>query len=415
MQLCQHACTKEVHLGSGAGGLLLQRRLPDCVDELLRRFGGQVQMIYIDPPFNTGQRFDMKMRVGEEDWKRSRARLTLSAYDDRWPSEEEYLSMMRSALTLARELLRDEGTIFLHIDSRMHARLRLMMDDIFGPQNFLNEIIWAYQSGGRALNHFSRKHDIILFYRKSRLYYFNIRSVPVPRAENRSNHMRRCVDADGRTYRTIRSGGKEYVYYDDEPAYPGDVWDDVSHLQQKDPQRTGYDTQKPVKLLERIVLCASRPGDIVCDLFCGSGTTLVAAAQNGRRFLGVDQSVTAHAVARKRLLGRKLEIETQAQPVNAEVSATLMPGIGFYTVQLLKYEIEAELGCFDGLDAVDQWSAGFLREGAFLSYANAVRSKQSPCLAKTLEIPVLSGTPCIETVDVLGRRALYCFTETSGQ
>ena len=92
-----------------------------------------------------------------------------------------------------------------------------------------------------------------------------------------------------------------------------------------------------------------------------------------------------------------------------------MPGIGFYTVQLLKYEIEAELGCFDGLDAVDQWSAGFLREGAFLSYANAVRSKQSPCIAKTLEIPVLSGTPCIETVDVLGRRAFYCFTETSGQ
>lgn len=409
MQLLKRACTKEVHLGSGAGGYLLRRSLPGCAKELLERFGGQVQMIYIDPPFNTGQRFDMKMRVGEEDWKRSRSRLTLPAYDDRWRSEEEYLAMMRGTLGLARDLLREDGTLFLHIDARMHARLRLMMDEIFGAQNFLNEIIWAYQSGGRALNHFSRKHDIILFYRKSRSYYFNIRAVPVPRVENRSNHMRRCVDAQGRTYRMIRSGGKEYVYYDDDPAYPGDVWDDVSHLQQKDPQRTGYDTQKPVKLLERIVLCASRPGDLVGDLCCGSGTTLVAAAQSGRRFLGIDESLTAQSVSRKRLLGRKMELEAEAQEVCARVDATILPAIGFYTLRLTRYEMEPQLGRFEGLDAVDQWSAGFLREGVFHPYAHAARSKQSPRLEEMLEIPVLLGTPCIETVDVLGRRAYYCF------
>lgn len=88
----------------------------------------------------------------------------------------------------------------------------------------------------------------------------------------------------GRSYRAIMSGGKEYRYYDDEPAYPGDVWDDISHLQQKDPQRTGYETQKPLKLLERIVSCSSQEGDLICDLFAGSGTSAVAAAGLNRRF-----------------------------------------------------------------------------------------------------------------------------------
>lgn len=411
MQVWRCDCAREVHLGSGAGGLLLQRSLPECADELLSRFGGQVQTIYLDPPFNTGERFAMKMRVGEAEWRSSRARLTLPAYDDRWPSEAAYLEMMRGALTLAHGLLREDGTIFLHIDARMHAHLRLMMDEIFGAEHFLNEIIWAYQTGGRALRHFSRKHDIILFYAKSRKYFFNIRAVPVPRAENRSNHMRRCVDADGRTYRTIRSGGREYIYYDDEPAYPGDVWDDVSHLQQKDPQRTGYDTQKPFKLLERIVLCASRPGDLVCDLFCGSGTTLDAAARSGRRFLGVDRSLAAQTVSRKRLLGCRMELEAPPSDVAARVFASMAVGIGFYTVHLDGYEIEPERGRFEGLDAVDQWSAGFLRGDAFHPYANAARSKQRPRLPDALEIPVLSGTPCLETVDVFGRRAYHCFAQ----
>lgn len=97
------------------------------------------------------------------------------------------------------------------------------------------------------------------------------------------------------------SGGKEYRYYDDEPAYPGDVWDDISHLQQKDPQRTGYETQKPLKLLERIVSCSSQEGDLICDLFAGSGTSAVAAAGLNRRFLCVDQSPLAIATTGKRL------------------------------------------------------------------------------------------------------------------
>ena len=120
--------------------------------------------------------------------------------------------------------------------------------------------------------------------------------------------MKRQVDEHGRAYRTIRSGGKTYTYYDDDPVYPGDEWTDVSHLQQKDPQRTGYDTQKPLALLNRIILCCTKENDLVADLFCGSGTTAVAAAQAGRRYLMLDSDERAHAVTRKRLLGTALTI-----------------------------------------------------------------------------------------------------------
>ena len=269
------SCVAERHMGRESMGTLIQAKMPEEGETLLSRFGGQVQTIYLDPPFNTGKQFDMKVRIGEGGYKNGSPSLNLPAYDDRWPDRTEYLAMMKKTLLLSRELLKKEGTIFLHIDSRMYAHLRLLMDEVFGESNFLNEIIWSYQTGGRARSYFPRKHDVILFYARSRSYYFNLKAVPVARNESRSNHMRRAVDENGRSYRAIMSGGKEYRYYDDEPAYPGDVWDDISHLQQKDPQRTGYETQKPLKLLERIVSCSSQEGDLICDLFAGSGTFAV--------------------------------------------------------------------------------------------------------------------------------------------
>ena len=294
-------CQSERHLMKDSSGTLLHAGLPESSREMLSRYADTVQTVYLDPPFNTGKRFEMRARVGEKGYRTGSPALTLEAYDDRWESREAYLQMMRAALETARGLLRREGTVFVHIDARMSAHMRLLMDDVFGENNFLNEIVWAYQTGGRARSYFPRKHDTILFYAKSRSYYFNLKAVPVARAETRSNHMRRGVDEDGRTYRAINSGGREYRYYDDEPAYPGDVWNDVSHLQQKDPQRTGYDTQKPLRLLERIVSCSTQEGDTVCDLFCGSGTTAVGAAgpplplrgQEHARRLGDGQTAAA--------------------------------------------------------------------------------------------------------------------------
>lgn len=408
-------CVTERHLSKESRGTLIQDVLPGCAGNLVARFGGSVQMVYLDPPFGTGKRFDMKVRVGEAGYRTGAPSLQLMAYDDRWESREAYLSMMRKTLELARALMKKEGTIFLHIDSRMHARLRLMMDEVFGENNFLNEIVWSYQSGGRARTYFPRKHDVILFYAKSRSYYFNLKAVPISRAEARSNHMRRGVDEDGRSYRCIISAGREYRYYDDEPAYPGDVWDDISHLQQKDPQRTGYETQKPVRLLERIIRCSTQEDDLVCDLFCGSGTTAVAAGQLGRRFLCVDQSPLAIAVARKRLLCENLvdkaiacEVEAPCGEDDCAVEAEVFPAISSYTVRLISFESEAsrEAG-ITGLDAVDSWAAGFVQGDVFRGCASSARASGCPQLSTMLEMPVCAGEPCLMIVDIWGNRRFY--------
>jgi len=390
-------CAAERHLGKESMGTLMQATLPACREELLARYAGTVQTVYLDPPFNTGKRFDMKVRIGEKGYRTGSPSMSLPAYDDRWPDRDAYLSMMRETLTLARDLLKKEGTIFLHIDCRMHAHMRLMMDEIFGESNFLNEIIWSYQSGGRARTYFPRKHDVILFYAKSRSYYFNLKAVPVARSETRSNHMKRSVDEDGRVYRSIISAGKEYRYYDDEPAYPGDVWDDVSHLQQKDPQRTGYDTQKPVRLLERIISCSTQEGDLVCDLFAGSGTTAVAAA--GKR---LSQTTTGKP------MGVCYDVEAPCGEDDCFVEAEVFPAITSYTVHLMSYDsVEAREAGISGLDAVDQWSAGFVQGDMYRSCVASVRTVGTPALATTLEMPVQAGEPCIMIVDIWGNRRFY--------
>ena len=215
--------------------------------------------------------------------------------------------MMRAVLTACHRMLAPDGSLYLHIDYRMNPYLRLMLDEIFGQANFMNEIIWAYKSGGRSTRHFSRKHDTILFYRKSKAVYFNIHAVGVPRGPEKRNNMKRSIDELGRVYFSIRSGGKTYTYYEDTPIFPSDVWDDVEHLHQRDPERTGFGTQKPEALLRRILLASSRPGDLVCDLFSGSGTTAAVAAKLGRRFLVADASPVAMQLLRARQLVNQSE------------------------------------------------------------------------------------------------------------
>ena len=210
----------------GGGGVMGELFLGDSLalaDKLIQKYGGRVQCVYMDPPFFTGDLFDMRVRVGEREWKNGAGSLDVHAYSDKWDDKQQYVDTMRAMLKLARELLSDTGVIFLHVDFRMQAHLRLLMDEIFGENNFLNEIIWTYQTGGRARKYFSRKHDVILFYRKSSSYKFYMENVPISRTDARRNHMKRQIDKDGRVYRTIKSGGKVYKYYDDDPVFPGDV------------------------------------------------------------------------------------------------------------------------------------------------------------------------------------------------
>ena len=285
-------CKTEQHDIGGPGSFYLARSeklLPKLIDE----YKGKVQLIYLDPPFGTGDSFQRRSDKDEE------SRIPL--FRDDMP-EAEYLKWMRTILTGCHTLLSPTGSLYLHIDWRMNAKLRLMLDDIFGQDNFMDEIVWSYKSGGRATRFYPRKHDTILFYRKSRRVYFNIAAVGQPRGPERRNHMKQFVDQDGRVGFSIRTNGKLYTYYEDDLIYPSDVWTDIEHLQQKDKERLGYATQKPEALLERIILASSREGDLVCDLFSGSGTTAAVAVKTGRRFLAVDASPLALITLRKRLL-----------------------------------------------------------------------------------------------------------------
>lgn len=281
----------------GGGGRFVLARAQDAAPLLLKDYAGKAQTIYLDPPFGTGDTFAAQVGAG---------RLRVPAYEDDL-GQADYLAMMEGVLRLCHALLAPTGSLFLHIDQRMSAPLRLLLDGIFGPENFVNEIIWSYRSGGRATHYFPRKHDNILLYRRSRRMYFNIRAAGTPRGPGRRNHMKRSVGPDGRVSYSIRAGGREYVYHEDSLVYPGDVWDDIEHLHQRDPERTGYSTQKPLALLERIIKTSSQPGDLVMDLFAGSGTTAVAAARLGRRWVAVDASPVALLVLRKRMLASQKE------------------------------------------------------------------------------------------------------------
>ncbi|MCR5611156.1 MAG: site-specific DNA-methyltransferase [Clostridiales bacterium] len=313
--------TGELHL-IGGEGTVIHADFRDVWDELVSRFAGSARVVYLDPPFNTGGAFE---------FRRGKTQL---AYRDSVPWEE-HLSLIRSAAELSKKLLAPDGTLFLHIDCAVAAYCRVMLDEVFGRDAFTNEIVWAYKSGGRSKRNFSNKHDVILMYRMSPDSYFNIGAVGAARGPKRRNHMKRCVDETGRVYYSIRTGGREYRYYEDDPVYPSDVWDDVEHLNQRDPERTGFITQKPEALLKRIILSCSEEGDTVVDLFGGSGTTAAAAAKLGRSFVSVDSGAVASAVTKKRLLERclKMRLYDANRPLVTErgkVEAGELPDLNKY-------------------------------------------------------------------------------------
>ncbi len=301
----------------GGPGRFLLGRAEELASELLGEYEGRVRLICIDPPFGTGETFSIKPAGAKQ-------KLVVPVYSDSL-GEKAYLGMMRKVLRACHALLAADGSIYLHIDYRMSAKLRLVMDEIFGEENFLNEIVWTYKSGGRSLRHYSRKHDTILFYRKSPSVYFDIAAVGMPRGPQKRNNMKRTVDADGRVCFSIRSGGKTYTYYEDTPIYPSDVWDDIEHMHQRDPERTGFATQKPAALLRRMILASSKQGDLVADFFSGSGTTAAAASSLGRCYLAVDSSPAAMGMLRRRQLEGHREGSLLKDAAEMRIEYPVMP------------------------------------------------------------------------------------------
>ena len=287
---------------------------------------GGLKLIYIDPPFAVGSDFGFEIQVGEETAEKKQSVIEEIAYNDTWGKGiSSYMSMMYERLKLMYNLLSNDGIIYVHVDSRVIHYLRLILDDLFGSDKFLNEIIWSYESGGIPQRNFSKKHDNILVYRKSDKYCFSYENASFPRnvcqlcgtTLEKWNNLKKEVDADGRIYRTIKSAGKIYKYYDDEPALLSDVWLDINHIQQKDPQRIGYPTQKPEKLLERIIKASTNEGDLIADFFCGSGTTAAVAEKFWRKWITADLGRFSVHTARKRLIGVQRELQADGKDFRA--------------------------------------------------------------------------------------------------
>lgn len=396
---------------SGTGeNLLLCANGAGALPPELEQLAGQVQCVYIDPPFMTGDTFTRRRCFGQKGWKTGSPAPEYPAYSDSFANRPAYLSFLRGLVENAHRLLAPTGVFCLHLDWRAAAHARLLCDEIFGEKFFLNEIIWAYESGGRAKHHFSRKHDVILLYARSRKFRFDLTQVPLERSQVRRNHMRRQVDEQGRPYRSIRSGGKEYRYYDDAPVYPGDVWTDISHLQQRNPERTGYATQKPLKLLERLLRPVVQPGDWVCDLCCGSGTTLAAAQKLGCRFAGLDMSPEALLVARSRLSLQNVTVD-----VPCTGQAALEASYNAQAGALLLTDFSADHPSFpptaEPFDRLESWSAGYVEDGRMVILRYFHRSRKHPDLPLMCLLPENLNGLALQTVDAAGRKTVFRWTD----
>lgn len=377
----------------------------------LAAYAGQAQCVYIDPPFMTGDSFTRRRRFGQSGWKTGRPAPEYPAFTDQYESREAYLTLLRRLIENAHHLLKPTGMLALHLDWRTSAYGRLLCDEVFGEDAFLNEIIWAYESGGRAKKFFSRKHDTILLYARSKAYHFDLRRVPLERTEHRKNHMRRRVDEDGRAYSEIKTGGKVYRYYDDAPVYPGDVWTDISHLQQRDPERTGYATQKPLRLLDRILKPVVQDGDLVIDLCCGSGTAMEAAQSLNCRYVGVDNSAEAILTTAARL-----DSHDQTLDCPCTLDDTRLEGI--YTGQggmLLLTGFTAAHPCFppteQAMDTLEAWASGHIVGDTFVVSESFRRTPRTPELPLFCLLPEGEGIPAVSTVDAAGRRRVFKWVE----
>jgi len=258
------------------------------MNSLLKDFEGKINLIYIDPPFATGADFRMPIRIEDEKFIKEPSGIEIKAYRDTWGEGlASYLQMMYDRLILMKRLLAESGSIYVHLDYRVVHYVKIIMDEIFGKDNLINEVIWAYRIQGISQRAWARKHDTILFYAKNKDKYFF--EPQKERVYYEKPFFNPAKDENGRYYRDV---------------FIRDVWDhdDTKPLISGSKEYTGFRTQKSEGLLRRIIISTSRRGDLVADFFCGSGTTLAVAEKLGRRWIGCDLSKYAIHITRKRLL-----------------------------------------------------------------------------------------------------------------
>lgn len=309
-------------------------------------------LIYLDPPFNSNRNYNVLFKEGLQD-----SPAQVQAFEDSWHWTEEaqkvfeelvgvrksktkineqisslmqaleklvghndmlaYLTMMTVRLIELQRVLKPTGSIYLHCDPSASHYLKVVMDAIFGKENFLNEIVWCYDTGGRSKTSFPKKHDILLRFSKTKDASFYYDQVAVARDPS-TMHETTLVDEEGRSYQRNIKFGKEYRYYLDKGVLPNDWWADIQAINPSAKERLGYPTQKPEALLERIINASSKPGDLVLDPFCGCGTTVAVAERLNRNWVGIDITMLAINLIRHRLsrqfANRSIQIFVDGRP-----------------------------------------------------------------------------------------------------
>jgi DNA modification methylase len=349
------------------GRLFLGDNLP-LMAALLPEYEGKLQLIYADPPFFSNRKYRARIGRGEDSRKPSEWKLA-EGYGDSWDTLDAYLDFLYPRLLLMYRLLAPSGTLYLHLDWHANAYARVLLDEIFGADRLLNEIVWVYHGPSPIRSAFNRKHDTLLAYTKTKDYYFDADSVREPYHPNTVKTFASSPKAGFGKKPNLKRG-----------KVPEDWWyfPVVARLHK---ERTGYPTQKPEALLERILLASSREGDWVADFFCGSGTLPAVAARLGRHFLASDASWRAIHTTRSRVAAQAaypftLERDTAAAfPLQESRLEFSLEG---RTIRLPK----------SALESLDYWEVDPSGEGEiFRSAAQARRAPRSSHPPEVLTLP----------------------------
>ncbi len=350
---------------------------------LLPEYENRIHLIYADPPFFTNRKFHTRIGRGEDSRKPEKWKLA-EGYQDDWLDLDSYLQFLYERLTLMVRLLAPNGTLYLHLDWHADAYARLILDELFGANGvFINEIIWTYHGPSPIKTAFNRKHDTILVYAKSKDYVFNADAVREPYSPNTVNTFKSAKAGFGKVPNLARGKVPEDWWY-----FPV-----VARLHN---ERTGYPTQKPESLLQRVILASSNKDDLVADFFCGSGTTALVAAKNGRKFITCDESIRAIHTARSRL------VETPAVfSIERDVS---IKDKTTYGAKNTKVCVTANAISLDTSLDIDFWEVDPNWDGKiFRSAAQAQRQARSGELPLELKIKI-GRKVCVRLVTVQGKQ-----------
>ena len=319
---------------------------------------GGLKLIYIDPPFDVGADFSMDIEIGGDTLTKKPNILEEIAYRDTWGrGADSFIAMIYERLVLMRDLLAEDGSLYVHCDWRMTGYLRSALDEVFGKDRFLNELIWCYRDiGSRATPYFKKKHDTLLVYSKSDTWIHNVQRGEI--AESTRKRFEEYFDENNQiTYAALQDSNPgvfaklkgipndlNQVWLDAKHgAQLADWWTDISPLKVGFDESIGYPTQKPKALLERIIKASSNEGGLVADFFCGSGTTAAVSEKLGRKWIATDLGKFAVHTTRKRMIGVQRQLKADGKDYRA-----------FEILNLGKYERQHYIGVNPNLREAEQ-------------------------------------------------------------